>query len=300
MSSAKELLAKKLQQNTQKHTDAQKEQFTHGKEFRRNIKLSEIVPSPNQPRKVFDDTELHSLADSINEIGLLQPISVRRIQNGYELISGERRLKAHQLLLKTNIDAIIIDASDDDVALLTLAENLKREDLSDYEIYLGLSSLNEAIKKNKTKLAKSLGMNREDMYKYLSFEKLPIYMTLDLSNQPKLIGRTVATEIKKYLAHYSSKESDNILEETWNFFRKGKCEQTKIISIAEKKLVKKPKEIKSANTITSDIKYGNKKIGRILFNNNILKVNLDINSVSEKDIANIEDFFQELLKNKKV
>ncbi|ESK37277.1 hypothetical protein P256_02332 [Acinetobacter nectaris CIP 110549] len=300
MSSAKELLAKKLQQNTQKHTDAQKEQFTNEKEFRRNIKLSEIVPSPNQPRKVFDDTELHSLADSISEIGLLQPISVRRIQSGYELISGERRLKAHQLLLKTNIDAIIIDASDDDVALLTLAENLKREDLSDYEIYLGLSSLNEAIKKNKTKLAKSLGMNREDMYKYLSFEKLPEYMILDLSNQPKLIGRTVATEIKKYLAHHSSKESEDVLGEIWRFFIKGKCEQTKIISIAEKKLVKKPKEIKSANTITSDIKYDDQKIGRIFFNNNMLKVNLDINSVSEKDIANIEAFFQELLKNKKV
>ena len=92
-------------------------------------------------------------------------------------------MKAHQFLNKNTIEVIIIDASDEEVALLTLAENLKREDLTDYEIYVGLTSLDEKLK-NKQKLAKSLGMNREDMYKYLSFEKLPEELIEDLENSP--------------------------------------------------------------------------------------------------------------------
>ncbi|MFX7033250.1 partitioning protein, partial [Acinetobacter baumannii] len=88
------------------------------------------------------------------------------------------------------------------VALLTLAENLKREDLTDYEIYVGLTSLDEKLKKNKQKLAKSLGMNREDMYKYLSFEKLPGELIEDLEKQPSLLARTAATAVKKFLSDH--------------------------------------------------------------------------------------------------
>ncbi|HFF5683190.1 TPA: ParB/RepB/Spo0J family partition protein, partial [Acinetobacter baumannii] len=173
MVSNKELLAKRLQQNTQKHQHAQKEHINDVKELRRNVQITDIQASPNQPRKLFNQQDIEDLAASIEEIGLLQPIAVRRINDKYELIAGERRLKAHQFLNKNTIEVIIIDASDEEVALLTLAENLKREDLTDYEIYVGLTSLDEELKKNKQKLAKSLGMNREDMYKYLSFEKLP-------------------------------------------------------------------------------------------------------------------------------
>ena len=164
MVSTKELLAQRLQQNTQKHQQAQQEHVNDVKELRRNVQITDIQPSPNQPRKIFNPQDIEDLAASIEEIGLLQPIAVRRIQDKYELIAGERRLKAHQILNKNTIEVIVIDASDEEVALLTLAENLKREDLADYEIYVGLSSLDEKLKKNKQKLAKSLGMNREDMY----------------------------------------------------------------------------------------------------------------------------------------
>jgi ParB family chromosome partitioning protein len=149
MVSTKELLAQRLQQNTQKHQQAQKEHVNDVKELRRNVQITDIQPSPNQPRKIFNQQDIEDLATSIEEIGLLQPIAVRRVQDKYELIAGERRLKAHQFLNKNTIEVIVIDASDEDVALLTLAENLKREDLTDYEIYVGLSSLNEKLKKNK-------------------------------------------------------------------------------------------------------------------------------------------------------
>lgn len=78
----------------------------------------------------------------------MQPITVRKLDNlKYELIAGERRLRAHQLLGKSVIEAIIIDANNVEASLLTLAENLKRQDLTDYEIFIGLNSLDEKLKK---------------------------------------------------------------------------------------------------------------------------------------------------------
>lgn len=94
MVSNKELLAKRLQQNTQKHQHAQKEHINDVKELRRNVQITDIQASPNQPRKLFNQQDIKDLAASIEEIGLLQPIAVRRINDKYELIAGERRLKA--------------------------------------------------------------------------------------------------------------------------------------------------------------------------------------------------------------
>lgn len=74
MASTKELLAQKLKQNTEKHQQAQKDNIKELKEFRRNVPIEDISRSPNQPRKVFEESQLKELADSINEIGLLQPL----------------------------------------------------------------------------------------------------------------------------------------------------------------------------------------------------------------------------------
>ncbi|HFF5404218.1 TPA: ParB/RepB/Spo0J family partition protein, partial [Acinetobacter baumannii] len=236
MVSNKELLAKRLQQNTQKHQHAQKEHINDVKELRRNVQITDIQASPNQPRKLFNQQDIEDLAASIEEIGLLQPIAVRRINDKYELIAGERRLKAHQFLNKNTIEVIIIDASDEEVALLTLAENLKREDLTDYEIYVGLTSLDEELKKNKQKLAKSLGMNREDMYKYLSFEKLPGELIEDLEKQPSLLARTAATAVKKFLSDHEENHeyAKAALFEAWSKLLNKEVEQTKLASLAEK------------------------------------------------------------------
>lgn len=85
---------------------------------------------------IFDELELQSLANSIQELGLLQTTPVRPsgISNQYEIISGERRYRAFQLLEKPYIDCIVMEASDEQNSLLALAENINREDLTDYEI----------------------------------------------------------------------------------------------------------------------------------------------------------------------
>ncbi len=288
MVSNKEILAKRLQQNTQKHQHAQKEHINDVKELRRNVQITDIQASPNQPRKLFNQQDIEDLAASIEEIGLLQPIAVRRINDKYELIAGERRLKAHQFLNKNTIEVIIIDASDEEVALLTLAENLKREDLTDYEIYVGLTSLDEKLKKNKQKLAKSLGMNREDMYKYLSFEKLPGELIEDLEKQPSLLARTAATAVKKFLSdheenHENAKEA---LFEAWSKLLKKEVEQTKLASLAEK--IFKSRETKEViqTSIVHKIEYDGKVAGNIKFDHNTLKVSLKLDNLMIKIYKN--------------
>ena len=297
MVSNKELLAKRLQQNTQKHQHAQKEHINDVKELRRNVQITDIQASPNQPRKLFNQQDIEDLAASIEEIGLLQPIAVRRINDKYELIAGERRLKAHQFLNKNTIEVIIIDASDEEVALLTLAENLKREDLTDYEIYVGLTSLDEKLKKNKQKLAKSLGMNREDMYKYLSFEKLPGELIEDLEKQPSLLSRTAATAVKKFLSDHEENHeyAKAALFEAWSKLLNKEVEQTKLASLAEK--IFKSRETKEViqTSIVHKIEYGGKVAGNIKFDHNTLKVSLKIGQFDDQNLQELETLLKRML-----
>ena len=297
MVSNKEILAKRLQQNTQKHQHAQKEHINDVKELRRNVQITDIQASPNQPRKLFNQQDIEDLAASIEEIGLLQPIAVRRINDKYELIAGERRLKAHQFLNKNTIEVIIIDASDEEVALLTLAENLKREDLTDYEIYVGLTSLDEKLKKNKQKLAKSLGMNREDMYKYLSFEKLPGELIEDLEKQPSLLARTAATAVKKFLSDHEENHeyAKAALFEAWSKLLNKEVEQTKLASLAEK--IFKSRETKEViqTSIVHKIEYGGKVAGNIKFDHNTLKVSLKIGQFDDQNLQELEAFLKRML-----
>lgn len=93
------------------------------------LALADISPAPFQPRHDFDEEELRALADSIHRFGLLSPLLVRRCENGYELIAGERRLRAMKLLGWSHGDAIVSTAPDLDCALVGLIENMRREDL---------------------------------------------------------------------------------------------------------------------------------------------------------------------------
>lgn len=116
------------------------------------IPIITISPNPNQPRKFFDSQALEELAASIKEYGVLQPITVRKIRCGYELVSGERRLKASRLAGLETIPAIIINADPDKSAILALLENLQREDLSFFEIAEGYQ-----------RLIREQGMTQEDI-----------------------------------------------------------------------------------------------------------------------------------------
>ncbi|MCT8090928.1 ParB/RepB/Spo0J family partition protein [Acinetobacter sp. C_4_1] len=299
MVSSKELLAQRLQLNTQKHQQAQKEHVQDVKELKRNVQISDIYPSPNQPRRIFNQEQIEELAASIESVGLLQPIAVRRVGEKYELIAGERRLKAHQFLNRSSIEVIVIDATDEEVALLTLAENLKREDLTDYEIFIGLNALDANLKKNKQKLAKSLGMNREDMYKYLSFEKLPAELLNDLNEQPALIARTAATAIKKFLADHDdkAKQAEDALLKAWHKLIKKEVEQTKLTALAEKLLNANSSDKPVTTSFIHKIEYDGKVAGNIKFNHNNLKVSVKVSDIDEQHLRELDELLKKILMN---
>ena len=94
------------------------------------VKVEEIEPSPFQPRRVFIDEQISELADSIRERGLVQPLVVRKVNGKFELIAGERRLRAMKKLGKPEAKVVMMEATDREVAELALIENLQREDLT--------------------------------------------------------------------------------------------------------------------------------------------------------------------------
>lgn len=107
----------------------------------REIPIEEIVPNPYQPRKVFSEKSLEELKNSIESYGVLQPITVRKKGDKFELVAGERRLRAAKLANLKTIPAILHDMSDETSAVLALLENLQREDLNFIEEALGYENL---------------------------------------------------------------------------------------------------------------------------------------------------------------
>ena len=140
----------------------------------RDLPLGQIRANPAQPRKHFDDTALLSLADSIRERGVLQPIIVRPVADGYELVAGERRWRASQLAGESTIPALVDDALDDAGSLeLALIENVVRADLSAIEQARTLATLLDDLRLTATVLAKRLGRSRADIANTIRLLELP-------------------------------------------------------------------------------------------------------------------------------
>ena len=119
-----------------------------------------IRPNPSQPRKVFREEALVELADSIRQHGILQPLSVRRVGAGYELIAGERRLRAAQLAGLTDIPCIVMNMDDRESGMAALVENLQRQDLDFVEEARGISDLMSRWAMSQEQAARLLGKSQ--------------------------------------------------------------------------------------------------------------------------------------------
>ncbi len=138
-----------------------------------NISIDKIRPNPYQPRRTFDEKALNELAESIKEHGVFTPVLVRPSLSGYELIAGERRLKASRLAGKTEIPAIIVDFDDKAMMEISLLENIQREDLNVIEEANGYRQLIEKLNYTQEQLAERIGKSREHVANTLRLLKLP-------------------------------------------------------------------------------------------------------------------------------
>jgi ParB family chromosome partitioning protein len=137
------------------------------------VELSKITPNPDQPRKTFNEDSLRELADNIQEYGQIQPIVLKPGDGDdtYILAAGERRYRAHQLLGKTHIYAVLTDGDVDEIALI---ENIQREDLPPLELAESLARLMEKHSWNQPKLAETIGKKRTTVNELLRLNQLPV------------------------------------------------------------------------------------------------------------------------------
>ena len=166
---------------------------TSGSSSINEIELSKISVNPNQPRREFDPVALQELADSIAEIGIIQPITLRQLdENAYQIIAGERRYRASiQAGLKT-VPAYIRSADDENVMEMALVENIQREDLNSLEIALAYQHLMEQYDMTQERLSERVGKKRTTIANYLRLLKLPATIQVALKNKEIDMGHARA------------------------------------------------------------------------------------------------------------
>ncbi|MFW5832329.1 MAG: ParB/RepB/Spo0J family partition protein [Prolixibacteraceae bacterium] len=157
------------------------------------VDLSEIEANPFQPRTKFDEEALEELTTSIREIGLIQPITLRKINEGkFQIIAGERRFKAAQKAGFGSIPAYIRQAKDDDMLEMALVENIQREDLDSIEIALSYQRLMEECELTQENLSSRVGKKRSTIANYLRLLKLPAVIQKALRDKQISMGHARA------------------------------------------------------------------------------------------------------------
>jgi len=147
----------------------------------RELQIALVRPNPYQPRKYFDSFQLEELAKSIKQFGVIQPIIVRQRENYYELIAGERRLRASQNIGKKTIPAIVKVMSNQEVAEIALIENLQREDLNYFEEAEGYQRLLQEFNLTQEEVAQRVGKSQSTIANKLRLLKLPLQIRNNIS-----------------------------------------------------------------------------------------------------------------------
>lgn len=173
--------------------DTGSEVHTQGSSNLSEVEISQIAPNPNQPRREFDQEALQELASSIRELGIIQPITLRQMENGqYQIIAGERRWRASQLAGLTKIPAYIVTVEDESAMEMALVENIQREDLNAIEIALAYQHLAETTGMTQAKISERVGKSRTAVTNYMRLLKLPAQVQMALKNKEIDMGHARA------------------------------------------------------------------------------------------------------------
>jgi len=206
-----------------------------------NIPVNLVRPNPYQPRKTFSLQALDELARSIKEYGVIQPITVRQLSDkGYELVAGERRLRACKLNKMEFIPAIIIDSLEQDSAMIALIENLQREDLHYIEEAKGYASLINDHNMTQEQLATKLGKSQSTIANKLRILRLPDRVK-DMVIKENLTERHARALLKLADEDLQTKVAARIIEKKLNVRETEALIEKYIDKIQERKAGKLPK-----------------------------------------------------------
>lgn len=249
------------------------------------IPLKELMSNPYQPRKVFDEEALKELSLSIKEHGVFQPIIVKKSVKGYNIIAGERRVKASIMAGLTVIPAIIRDFTDEEMMQVALLENLQRENLSAIEEAKAYKSIIESLRLTQEDLAKKLGKSRSHITNMLGLLRLP------LSVQDMVLYNKISMGHARVL---SKLESHEMMQELANKVVNENLSVRDLEKLAEDSIYKrsmpvnKPKKNKEYKYVQDALK---EKLGtKVSISENKIKITFvskeDLNRILE--ILNVE------------
>lgn len=208
------------------------------------IPSDKIYPNPNQPRKVFDQGELVNLAISIRMNGILQPITVRETENGYELVSGERRLRASKLAGLLSVPCIVIDVNSLKSAVFALIENLQRQNLGYFEEAMAINKLMKDFSLSQDEAARRLGKAPSTVSNKLRL------LALSEGAREKLIENSLSERHARALLRLPESDVmqviDRIIEKKLNV--------TQTESLVEEILSKKAQPKRQTKIMFSDVK----------------------------------------------
>ena len=167
--------------------------MTQGSSNLNEIPIDQIEPNPDQPRREFDEEALQELATSIQNMGIIAPITLRQVApDHYQIIAGERRWRASQMAGLQAIPAYIRTANDESVMELALVENIQREDLNAIEIALAYEHLAETSGMTQEKISERVGKSRTAVTNYMRLLKLPAQIQMALKNREIDMGHARA------------------------------------------------------------------------------------------------------------
>ncbi len=167
--------------------------MTQGSSNLNEIPIDQIEPNPDQPRREFDEKALQELATSIQNMGIIAPITLRQVApDHYQIIAGERRWRASQMAGLQAIPAYIRTANDESVMELALVENIQREDLNAIEIALAYEHLAETSGMTQEKISERVGKSRTAVTNYMRLLKLPAQIQMALKNREIDMGHARA------------------------------------------------------------------------------------------------------------
>ena len=166
---------------------------TQGSSSINEVPLDQIHANPDQPRRDFDQESLEELAESLREIGIIQPITLRKMSEGdYQIIAGERRFRAAGMAGLKTIPAYIRTADDENVMAMALIENIQREDLNSMEVALACQNLLEVYNMTQEQLSSRIGKKRATIANYIRLLKLPAEIQVALKNKQIDMGHARA------------------------------------------------------------------------------------------------------------
>lgn len=221
------------------------------------VEISKIQFNPYQPRRNFDDKNIEELAESIKINGVIQPITLRKTETGFQLVSGERRIRAALKVGLTKIPAFIISVDEDYKMLeMALIENIQREDLNPIDLANGFKKLAEEFHFTQEEIAHRVGKDRSTITNIIRLLKLPIVVQDSLRKGEISIGHA------KVLL---SLDNDELIKQAWKKIIENNLSVRQTEKLITSLLSNKPKETKPKKiTVDSNLRYFEQELSKTI------------------------------------